>query len=126
MLVLVANLHELERFRLLTDSGGPLAVQLIESPLTPYTPLVFTVSDDDGIVAPTSSSTRLVAAAGTRLATDKVIGVYSNSLAVGSGLVVLGAIPADDFIQLTYDNGTSGATTNGLTTYTVFVARFPP
>jgi hypothetical protein len=124
MLVLVADSQVLERFRLLTEST-PLGVEIVDVPLVPFTPLSFEVTDDDGIVAGQSTVSHVLAAAGVRVATDKVIGVYSNAIATGSGLVVLGAIAADNFIQLTYDNGTAGGVTNGPTTYTVFVARSP-
>ncbi len=114
------------RFTLITASQGTMEVFVGAANVAPpYTPLVFTVSDDDGGVAANSSLSRQVAALGILLAKDKVIGVYSNNLAAGSGLTVLGSIPADDFVQLTYNNGTSGGSTNGPTTYTIFVARFP-
>lgn len=84
--------------------------------------LMFTVTDDDGTVGAAASVTRIAAAVGV-LAGDRVIGVSYNSVAVGSGLNVVGSVPAADQLQLTYNNGTSGGVTNGPTKYTFFVWR---
>ncbi len=112
------------RVTLITAGQGTVEATTGANVAPPYTPLVFDVSDDDGIVAANSVVSHVLAAVGV-LATDKVIGVAVPQLPDGSQLLVTAAVAGADFLQLSYKNVSTSGATNGTTTYTVFIARFP-